>query len=86
MPTAERLGGVRPKHDEERKMAVDGIVVSVMTGTNTGGVSVLKVSGYLDTTTAGELEKKIVATGAWDKDIEAQFKTIISDYKATGSW
>lgn len=37
-------------------MAVDGIVVSVMTGTNGAGVSVLKVSGYLDTTTASELE------------------------------
>ncbi len=37
-------------------MAVDGIVVSVITGTNAGGVSILKVSGYLDTTTAGELE------------------------------
>jgi anti-sigma B factor antagonist len=38
------------------KMAVDGIVVSVITGTNASGVSILKVSGYLDTTTAGELE------------------------------
>ena len=37
-------------------MAVDGIVVSVMTGSGGAGVSVLKVSGYLDTTTAGELE------------------------------
>jgi F-type H+-transporting ATPase subunit alpha len=33
-----------------------------------------------------ELEKNIVATGAWDKDIEAQFKTIISEFKTTGSW
>ncbi|MDH4036333.1 MAG: STAS domain-containing protein [Candidatus Krumholzibacteria bacterium] len=37
-------------------MAVDGIVVSVTTGSNGAGVSVLKVSGYLDTTTASELE------------------------------
>lgn len=37
-------------------MAVDGIVVSVITGVTTKGVSLLKVSGYLDTTTAGELE------------------------------
>ena len=32
------------------------------------------------------MEKKIVATGAWDKDIEAAFKAMISEYKATGSW
>lgn len=40
-------------------MAVDGIVVSVITGNNSAGVSVLKVSGYLDTTTAGELENAL---------------------------
>ena len=34
----------------------------------------------------GELEKNIVATGAWDKDIEAQFKQMISEFKTTGSW
>jgi F-type H+/Na+-transporting ATPase subunit alpha len=33
-----------------------------------------------------ELEKNIVATGAWDKEIEAQFKAIISEFKTTGSW
>lgn len=38
-------------------MSVDGIVVSVMTGSRKNGVSILKVSGYLDTTTSGELEK-----------------------------
>jgi len=38
------------------------------------------------TNTQGELEKKIVETGAWDKDIEASFKSIISEFKATGSW
>jgi F-type H+-transporting ATPase subunit alpha len=36
--------------------------------------------------TQGALEKKIVETGAWDKEIEAQFKQIISEFKATGSW
>ena len=34
----------------------------------------------------GDLEKNIVATGAWDKDIEAQFKQMISEFKTTGSW
>jgi anti-sigma B factor antagonist len=42
-------------------MAVDGIVVSVMSGLNESGVSVLRVSGYLDTTTAGELEEALAA-------------------------
>jgi anti-sigma B factor antagonist len=37
-------------------MSVDGIVVSVMAGNRENGVAVLKVSGYLDTTTATELE------------------------------
>ena len=32
------------------------------------------------------LEKNIVASGAWDKEIEAQFKQIISEFKTTGSW
>ncbi|KFN48788.1 F0F1 ATP synthase subunit alpha [Arenimonas composti] len=36
--------------------------------------------------TQGALEQKIVDSGAWDKDIEASFKQIISEYKATGSW
>lgn len=40
-------------------MSVDGIVVSVMAGSRKNGVSVLKVSGYLDTTTSGELEKAL---------------------------
>ena len=34
----------------------------------------------------GELEQHIVATGAWDKDIEAKFKQIVSEFKTTGSW
>src|SRR4249920_3207777 len=36
--------------------------------------------------TQGELMNKIVATGAWDKDIEAVFKTMVSEFKATGTW
>ncbi len=36
--------------------------------------------------TQGELEKRIVETGAWDKDIEAQFKSVISEFKTTGTW
>jgi F-type H+/Na+-transporting ATPase subunit alpha len=36
--------------------------------------------------TQGALEKKIVETGAWDKDIEAAFKQVISEFKTTGSW
>ena len=38
------------------------------------------------THTQGELEKRIVDTGAWDKEIEASFKAIIDDFKKTGSW
>jgi len=34
----------------------------------------------------GELQSKIVATGAWDKEIEAQFKQMVSEFKTTGSW
>jgi anti-sigma B factor antagonist len=37
-------------------MAVDGIVVSVMAAKKPVDVSVIRVSGYLDTTTARELE------------------------------
>ncbi len=40
-------------------MAVDGILVSVLTGGSGAGVSVLKVAGYLDTTTASELESAL---------------------------
>jgi F-type H+-transporting ATPase subunit alpha len=38
------------------------------------------------TNTQGALETKIVETGAWDKEIEAQFKQVISEFKTTGSW
>ena len=40
-------------------MAVHGIVVSVILGKQADDVAVLKVSGYLDTTTAGELENAL---------------------------
>jgi len=41
-------------------MAVDGIVVSVIPGSNANNVSILSVSGYLDTTTASELESALL--------------------------
>ncbi len=34
----------------------------------------------------GDLQKNIIETGAWDKDIEAQFKQIVSEFKTTGTW
>ena len=34
----------------------------------------------------GELQDKIVTTGAWDKDIEATFRKIVEEFKTTGSW
>jgi F-type H+-transporting ATPase subunit alpha len=36
--------------------------------------------------TQGELERTVVASGAWDKEIEASFRKVIEDFKATGSW
>src|SRR5690606_31896106 len=36
--------------------------------------------------TQGALMDDIVATGKWDKDVEAQFRKGIEDFKATGSW
>lgn len=36
--------------------------------------------------TQGELMSKIVSTGAWDKDIEASFRSGIEDFKKTGTW
>ncbi|KFN42379.1 F0F1 ATP synthase subunit alpha [Arenimonas oryziterrae] len=38
------------------------------------------------TNSYGDLQKQIVETGAWDKDIEASFKKLISEFKTTGSW
>lgn len=40
-------------------MAVDGIVVSVTQANNNQDITILKVSGYLDTTTAAELENAL---------------------------
>jgi anti-sigma B factor antagonist len=40
-------------------MAVDGIVVSVTSGKENKDISILEVSGYLDTTTASELENAL---------------------------
>ena len=40
-------------------MAIDGIVVSVISGKGTEDVAILQVSGYLDTTTSGELENAL---------------------------
>ena len=40
-------------------MPVDGIVVNVSAAKNAEGVSVVKVSGYLDTTTARDLESSL---------------------------
>ena len=66
-------------------MAVDGIVVSVITGTNTGGVSILKVSGYLDTTTAGELETALY--GLLDRNM---YKIVVDlagvNYISSAGW
>ena len=66
-------------------MAVDGIVVSVITGTNSGGVSILKVSGYLDTTTAGELETALY--GLLDRGI---YKIVVDlagvNYISSAGW
>src|SRR4249919_2612900 len=36
--------------------------------------------------TQADLNKRIVETGAWDKDIEAVFKQTVSDFKSTGTW
>ncbi|MBS7457989.1 F0F1 ATP synthase subunit alpha [Coralloluteibacterium stylophorae] len=36
--------------------------------------------------TQGELMSQIVATGNWDKDIEAAFRKGIEEFKQTGSW
>ncbi len=36
--------------------------------------------------TAGALQDKVNSSGAWDKEIEAEFKKLIQDFKATGSW
>ena len=66
-------------------MAVDGIVVSVVSGMNESGVSILKVSGYLDTTTASELENALY--GLLKKD---QYRIIVDlsgvNYISSAGW
>jgi len=66
-------------------MTVDGIVVSVIRGKNAGEVSVLKVSGYLDTTTAGELENALYSLLERD-----QYKIVVDlsgvDYISSAGW
>jgi len=66
-------------------MSVDGIVVSVSTGSREHGVAVLKVSGYLDTTTASELEAAL--NGLLDK---RNFKIVIDlsgvNYISSAGW
>jgi anti-sigma B factor antagonist len=62
-------------------MAVHGIVVSVISGKESDDVSVLKVSGYLDTTTAGELENalySLLGKGAYKIVVDLSGVTYIS--------
>jgi len=65
-------------------MAVDGIVVSVSSG-NDAGVSVLKVSGYLDTTTATDLENALFAVLQ-----KGEFKIVVDlsgvNYISSAGW
>ncbi len=66
-------------------MSVDGIVVSVSAGSREHGVSVLKVSGYLDTTTASELETAL--SGLLGKQ---EFKIVVDlsgvNYISSAGW
>jgi len=66
-------------------MAVDGIVVNVISGEKDNGVSVLKVSGYLDTTTAGELESALYSLVEKDR-----YRIVIDlggvDYISSAGW
>jgi anti-sigma B factor antagonist len=66
-------------------MSVDGIVVSVITGVTSNGVSILKVSGYLDTTTAGELETALY--GLLDREV---YKIVVDlagvNYISSAGW
>jgi anti-sigma B factor antagonist len=66
-------------------MSVDGIVVSVSTGSRERGVSLLKVSGYLDTTTASELESAL--TGLLERQA---FKIVVDlsgvNYISSAGW
>lgn len=62
-------------------MAVHGIVVSVISGKQPEDVSTLKVSGYLDTTTASELESalySLLKKGSYKVVIDLSGVTYIS--------
>jgi len=66
-------------------MAVDGIVVSVTSGKDNKDISILEVSGYLDTTTASELENSLY--GLLKRD---RFKLIVDltrvSYISSAGW
>ena len=66
-------------------MAVDGIVVSVTTSKENKEISILEVSGYLDTTTAIELENALY--GLLKRD---QYKVIVDlarvSYISSAGW
>lgn len=66
-------------------MSVDGIVVSVRTKSGKGGVSVLKVRGYLDTTTAIELENALFGLVQ-----NGEYKIVVDlsgvDYISSAGW
>lgn len=62
-------------------MAVHGIVVSVIFGKQSDDVATLKVSGYLDTTTAGELETalySLLGKGSYKVVVDLSGVTYIS--------
>jgi anti-sigma B factor antagonist len=66
-------------------MTVHGIVVSVTSAKGQNDVNILKVSGYLDTTTAGELETALY--GLLEK---ANFKIVVDlsgvTYISSAGW
>ena len=62
-------------------MAVNGIVVSVVASKSPEDVSIIKVSGYLDTTTARELETALnglLAKGSYKVVLDLSGVTYIS--------
>ncbi len=66
-------------------MSVDGIVVSVTRGNGEADVAVLKVSGYLDTTTASELESALYSLLKQD-----EYRIVVDlsgvDYISSAGW
>lgn len=66
-------------------MSVDGIVVRVSKGNGEDGVAVLKVSGYLDTTTASELERAL-----YDLLKQQAYRIVVDlagvDYISSAGW